>query len=86
MEINSAPLDFSIRPNPASSSIQIDIVNNPGTFQYELFDALGIVRKQGLTSDNEFGIDVAGLAGGNYYLRISHAGRAAVTKRVVIEK
>ncbi|MFI5263071.1 MAG: hypothetical protein ACHQM6_00990 [Candidatus Kapaibacterium sp.] len=85
-EINSMPLDFSIHPNPARTNIQIEIANTSGKFQYELFDELGIEKKRGITSENKFGIDLAGLAEENYYLRLSKANGPAITKRVVVVK
>ena len=60
--INYAPLIFSIHPNPATNSIQVQIANNTGKLHYELFDALGISRKNGMTSDNSFQMDVSELA------------------------
>ena len=42
---NSLPPDFSIYPNPAKEKIEISLTSSIGRFHYELFDALGISRK-----------------------------------------
>jgi len=84
--MNSAPLDFSIHPNPARTSIRIEIANASGKVQFELFDELGIARRKGMTSENRFGIDLIGLAEGNYYLRISQGGGTVATKSVLVLK
>jgi photosystem II stability/assembly factor-like uncharacterized protein len=77
---------LSIIPNPAGNNVYVLLRNNGSQLHYELFDALGISRKNGVTSDNSFQIDISELAAGNYYLRISEAGGVPVTKRVVIVK
>ena len=84
--MNIMSLDFSIHPNPARNSIEIALTNNIGKLRYELFDALGISRKKGVTSENLFQIDVSELAVGNYYLRVSGTSGMPVTKRVVVVK
>jgi len=78
--------EFNIHPNPATNSIQVQLSNTPGTFNYELFDALGISRKNGVASDNSFQIDVSDLAAGNYYLRLKGENNIPATKEVVIVK
>jgi len=85
-ELNNAPLDFSIHPNPARTSIQIEVANTPGKLQYEMFDELGIARRKGVSSENKFGIDLTGLAEGNYYLRIGSKEGVVVTKRMLVVK
>ena len=77
---------LSINPNPARNKVQVLLRNNDSQFQYELFDALGVPRKNGMTSGNAFQLDVSELAAGNYYLRVSGAGGMPITKRVVIMK
>jgi hypothetical protein len=79
--------DFSINPNPVNSTLQITLINKKtGESYYELFDALGISRKKGTTSENSFQIDVSNLAAGNYYLRVSGANAVPLTKRIVIAR
>jgi len=85
-KINSTPMDFSIYPNPAKNIIDISLNEHNGKFHYELFDAMGISRKNGITSAASFQIDVSDLADGNYYLRLSAKDGAPVTKWVVVMK
>ena len=77
--------DFTINPNPARNSLHVTLNNYTDPIQYELFDELGITRKKGIASENIYSIDLTGLAEGNYYLRISLAYGAIVTKRVIIK-
>ena len=83
---NISNISFQIFPNPSTNSIQVQIANYAGKIRYALFDALGTPRKNGMTSDNSFQIDIPDLPSGNYYLRISGAQGMPVTKRVVVVK
>ncbi len=82
----AAPFSIEISPNPAAGSIKVSIAGNNSAMRYELYDALGIARKEGVTSNTSFQIDVSDLAAGNYYLRISEAGGIPVTKKIIILK
>lgn len=61
-------LTFHINPNPASTSINISIINNE-LFDYEIYDILGILRSK--KKDNESrNIDISNLTAGLYLIKI----------------
>jgi hypothetical protein len=84
-KINSALSDFFILPNPARNSIEILLMKDIGIFQYQLFNALGILQQKGITSEKSFMIDISDIPAGGYYLRLEANG-IPVTKKVIIVK
>jgi len=79
-----APFDFVISPNPSEKRITVSFGNNPMPLRYEFFDALGVIHRQGMTSENSLKIDISDLPSGNYYLRVSTQGGKTLTKQAVI--
>jgi len=76
-----------IVPNPAKNTIQVILdKNTSGELRYELFDALGIPRKNGAFSGNSLQIDLADLSDGSYYLRLSGDRGMPVTRSIIIAK
>jgi hypothetical protein len=83
---SQSTFDFTISPNPAEKSIRVSFMNITSLIHYELFDALGVVRKQGMAAENSLLIDVSDLVSGNYYLRISDFGDEPMTKKLLIAR
>jgi predicted GTPase len=76
----------SIIPNPARNTVHVELKNNGAGLHYELFDALGITRKNDIVAGNSFQLDVSDLSAGGYYLRISGEKGIPITKKLVIAK
>lgn len=74
----------SVIPNPAKKNIKISLVNLGSLLSYELFDALGVSRKQGTTLENSLWINISDLPSGNYYFRATSTNGITATKPVVI--
>ena len=77
---------MSIVPNPARNEVSIELKNDGEELRYQLFDALGISRKNGIIEGNSFLIDLSKLSEGVYYLRVGNPSNIAVTKGLIIEK
>ncbi len=77
----------SITPNPGKHWIAVQL-NNPmhETFSFELFDALGVLRNDGFTSDETMELNVNPLTAGTYYLRLRSPHGGASTSRIVVER
>jgi hypothetical protein len=60
----------SIQPNPASSSIEINL-SSSSSVTYTLFDALGCSILSNSNSASSFLLDISNVPSGIYYLRIS---------------
>jgi hypothetical protein len=60
------------------------MANHNSFVHYELFDALGATRKQGITGENSLTIDVSDLPSGSYYFRASTPNGIPMTKQLVI--
>jgi hypothetical protein len=77
--LNGTRLIKSITPNPAKDEIRVEL-NVAGSAEITVFNALGVeVVKTGL-----YKIDVFGLAGGVYYVRVANGG-SVETRRIVVE-
>ncbi|MDP4220327.1 MAG: T9SS type A sorting domain-containing protein, partial [Bacteroidota bacterium] len=74
----------SIHPNPATSTVTVELSGFSGLVQYELFDVLGKSRKHGTITGSSSSLDVSGLGAGSYYFRLSFDGAHPITKRVLI--
>ncbi len=72
---------LSIVPNPAQNSISVHF-SNEDIIYYEIFDALGIVRKKGIYEGRSLDLDVSDLPVGNYYLRCSNS--AGIQRRASV--
>jgi PKD repeat protein len=78
---------FEIRPNPAKCRIHLFFSDESNNFiDFELFDALGIVRKNGRISGKTYQIDASDLVEGNYYLRVNMQNGLPITKKIVLLK
>jgi hypothetical protein len=75
---------LNIVPNPVGSTVHVYLRNNASFFRYELFDALGVVRKKGMANGNSFALDVSDLSAGKYYLRVRGPGGIPATEPIVI--
>jgi len=76
----------SLRPNPASGVLHIDLKNNLGApIRVQLFDALGVIKKDEQWKMSEPTLDVSTLPSGIYYLRLSQAN-SVQTRKVVVQK
>jgi hypothetical protein len=63
----------SIQPNPASSSIEINLLSS-SSVTYTLFDALGRSILSNTALGQKIDIDVSSVSAGIYYLRVSFNG------------
>jgi len=77
---------FSISPNPAGNSVQVQLKNNGSLLHYELFNDLGITKKRGTTTGSQLQVDLSGLSPGSYYFRLSGEGEIPVTRQVIIAR
>ncbi|MEI8135572.1 MAG: T9SS type A sorting domain-containing protein [bacterium] len=62
---------YSVFPNPASSTLSVQIDGDCTISNYEILDVLGKVQERGIVSGNHFSIDVRDLSEGTYFLRIT---------------
>jgi len=85
MKYGSIDLIKNIIPNPARNSVTIELQNTNSDIRYELFDALGIAWKSGITT-NTFHLDTSDLPSGNYYLRVKNSIGIPATKKLIISK
>jgi hypothetical protein len=69
----------SIVPNPASSSIEINL-SSSASIVYTLFDELGNSRLSGNISPSQSKLDVTNLQSGDYYIRLSSNGYVQTRK------
>jgi len=79
-------LSFVIYPNPATSTINIevnDLNNYPG--KVEMYDVLGQKVLEAAVHANKFSLDLIDLAQGTYFLRLI-SGNKASTHKIVVSK
>ena len=69
----------SITPNPASSTIEINL-SSFASIDYTLFDELGNSRLSGNISSLQSKLDVTNLPSGDYYIRLNSNGYVQTRK------
>jgi hypothetical protein len=81
----AAPLAvLGLGPNPARSLVRLDPGGGAAPLRLELFDAGGrLVRRVDRPLGSAFDLDVSGLTGGVYFLRLDGAG---LTRKLVVAR
>jgi hypothetical protein len=78
---------LSVRPNPASNSVDVDFVNpTSSAISYQVMDALGIVRMEGTTNGSALTLDVHSLAAGIYYVRARNAAGSSTAWKFLVSR
>ncbi|MEO1051055.1 MAG: sulfatase-like hydrolase/transferase [Bacteroidota bacterium] len=79
-------IKIKVYPNPASSSIDVDLDNELGDIPktFELMSENGETLRSGVTTSKQIRIKTTGLDKGLYYLKIT-GGRHTITERVLIK-
>jgi photosystem II stability/assembly factor-like uncharacterized protein len=82
------PFDIlAITPNPASNSLQVLCDHNAGIqLSYQMFDALGRERMNGMVNSTELSLDVSMLPVGTYFFRMSDSHGNTLTRTVGVVK
>lgn len=74
-----------LHPNPAQGEITIGLQKNPQVLvNYDVLDALGIVRLHGKTMDASLSLDLSRLPSGTYFVRIV-TSEGSVMRKVIRE-
>lgn len=64
---------FSVYPNPASDVLNIGLAEDMGNYQIEVLNGLGqVVMTRAYAGDMNINLDLNGLAGGSYMIRLSN--------------
>lgn len=74
--------EIKVFPNPASGEINIDLPNDLMDTDYQLFNTLGMLIKDGNIDNQTMTISTSDLAAGVYFLTIDHV----YTRKVLIKK
>ncbi|MDP4220668.1 MAG: T9SS type A sorting domain-containing protein [Bacteroidota bacterium] len=86
MRYDSLPGIVAITPNPARQVATVALRNATPSVSYELFDAVGVLRKQGRASGNSLTLDVSELPAGEYYFRLSGPSGPAATQTLIVSR
>lgn len=76
------PADFRLFPNPATEG-QVDIIA-PGARQFMLMEVTGRVLRSGTLPGERQTIDLSGLGGGMYIVRLQYADGGTATQRLMV--
>ncbi len=77
--------NFSVNPNPFSTSTQISFDKTYQTLDLSLIDLQGkIIQQKSYHDCNKITLDRAGIANGFYFLRVNLDGKFVETKKVVV--
>lgn len=80
---NQESLHFSIYPNPANSTIHIELKHQSTTV--ELMDNLGRVLKSVKASDLTMNINIVGISQGHYFVRVILSNGQILTQPVIVQ-
>ncbi len=75
----------SIVPNPAKDAVQISFINPTSSqISYQVFDALGQTRLNGVTDGNVFSLDVSSLPAAMYFFRAANGSGFSASSKLAI--
>lgn len=69
--ITSSNMTIEASPNPVTSNCTINIVNGQGDFDYYLFDTNGNIVLSGISTTNQFDLNLQSYTNGFYFLNIT---------------
>lgn len=75
--------DVTLFPNPASTTVTIDLSGIEGTAEVSIIDQSGRTVYTGKTDSNRQQVNVSGFAKGAYFVRVTGSNASAVRKLVV---
>jgi hypothetical protein len=86
MKTGKVPLAIqSIVPSPANDAVQINFQNpTASAISYQIFDALGQTRLNGIVASNALSLDVSSMPQGVYFFRAANGTGFSVSSKLVI--
>jgi hypothetical protein len=79
-------MNLMLVPNPATNELTVNVDGNRLSVHCEIIDALGITRLQRVVDGSDIILNVASLARGMYFLRVTDPDGTSVTKTVAITR
>lgn len=82
--VKSDANEINVYPNPANSWLTVSKVEDSGTLEFEIYNALGVQVMRSTSTATTQRVNVAQLPLGNYYVRIQSDNGTSSVKKVVL--